>query len=71
MKIQALRGTYGDKGFVHRGQVIDVRDDRAKELIGRGLFVPAQDAADERSRKARAKADAKAKADAEAANKKD
>lgn len=63
MKIQALRGTYGDKGFVHRGQVIDVRDDRAKELIKRGLFVSAQDAAAERAKKAKEKTAAENKRD--------
>lgn len=38
MKIQALRSSYGDNGFVRRGQVIDVPDARAQQLIKRGIF---------------------------------
>ncbi len=85
MKIEALRGAYGDYGNVSRGQVVDVRDDKARELIERGLFVSARDAAEARAKKAdanakatadaakklKAEGDAKAKADAEAKEKAD
>lgn len=38
MKIQALRGSYGDNGRVRRGQIIDVPEKKAEQLIKRGLF---------------------------------
>lgn len=42
MQVRALRGATGDYGQVRRGQVIEVPDHRAQQLIKRGLFVPVQ-----------------------------
>lgn len=40
MQIIALRGLQGDYGSVRRGQVVDVDERKAKQLIGRGLAAP-------------------------------
>lgn len=42
MQIKALRGVAGDYGNVRRGQIIDVADAKAQQLVKRGLFVPVQ-----------------------------
>lgn len=38
MFIKALRSNYGDYGSVRRGQIIEVKDPAAQQLIKRGLF---------------------------------
>lgn len=39
MKLRAKRGSYGDKGYVRRGQIIDVTNEKmAKQLVARGLY---------------------------------
>lgn len=45
MLIKALRGNFGDHGMVRRGQVIDVPDYRAQQLVKRGLYVGVKGAA--------------------------
>lgn len=43
MQIKALRSTHGAYGTVRRGQVVDVPDRTAQQLVKRGIFVPVQD----------------------------
>lgn len=43
MQIKALRGAHGAYGTVRRGQVVDVPDRTAQQLVKRGIFVPVQD----------------------------
>lgn len=38
MLIKALRGSFGDYGMVRRGQIIDVPDPQAQQLVKRGLY---------------------------------
>lgn len=38
MLIKALRGSFGDFGMVRRGQIIDVPDPQAQQLVKRGLY---------------------------------
>ena len=42
MRIKALRSNYGDHGSVRRGQIVDIPDGKAQQLVKRGLFVPVQ-----------------------------
>lgn len=42
MQIRAIRGAHGDYGSVKRGQIVDVPDSKAQQLVRRGLFVPVQ-----------------------------
>lgn len=45
MLIKALRGNFGDHGMVRRGQVVDVPDYRAQQLVRRGLYIEVKGAA--------------------------
>jgi hypothetical protein len=38
MLIKALRSSFGDHGMVRRGQIIDVLDHQAQQLVKRGLY---------------------------------
>lgn len=38
MLIKALRGSFGDHGMVRRGQIIDVPDPQAQQLVKRGIY---------------------------------
>lgn len=42
MQIKALRGNFGSQGSIRRGQIIDVPDHQAQQMIKRGTFVPVQ-----------------------------
>jgi len=44
MQIRALRGAHGVYGTVRRGQIVDVPDHLAQQLVKRGTFVPVQSA---------------------------
>lgn len=38
MLIKALRSSFGDHGMVRRGQIIEVLDHQAQQLVKRGLY---------------------------------
>ncbi len=52
MKIKALRGAHGDYGNVRRGEIVDIADGKAQQLVKRGLFVPVQAGDKEAAKKA-------------------
>ncbi|MCF6111991.1 hypothetical protein [Mesorhizobium muleiense] len=52
MKIKAVRGAHGDYGSVRRGQIVDIADGKAQQLVKRGLFVPVQAGDKEAAKKA-------------------
>ena len=54
MQIKALRGAFGGYGRVRRGQIIDVADHQAQQLVKRGLFVPVQSSTKEAAKTAAA-----------------
>lgn len=48
MKIKALKSSFGDFGNVLRGQIIDIPDHRARQLVERGLYTDVLSDADEK-----------------------
>ncbi|MBZ5760273.1 hypothetical protein LAV84_06890 [Rhizobium sp. VS19-DR104.2] len=40
MHIKALRSNFGDNGAIRKGQVVNVSEDKARQLIRRGIFAP-------------------------------